>query len=1140
MLTAQVRLNKEFKEIIVDTGGARSLMPLPYARKYYGSLVEPIKDLVELVLPNGEFITDLTHQLTIPIVEIKSTLKDKTLITKPRNVTFLLGKTVPYMALSYKAICDLGILNQLGDLAASDKERVVTIDMSKLEGPMFSAPMFANTPSWLSDAKWNIIKEIHNDDEVGHGGEQRTYALAKKKFPHLEITRNDIKQFILYCPKCQKRMETKKFDVPHAPIEDLNLNLMVADIWVVGDIDDSDKKLAILAVMDVKSRYVLLEEIDDMTSKETAIKLLKVGSIFNFKDCILRTDPGTNFTGQEVQDLLKGMKSTWQVGSAGNHIDQGHIERCFRELNSHLRPILSSLTSKPFSNKMKIRIGVYLASRIYNNAINHLGFAPAQMFTPSETLELQIVEDGINEPSDFIRNILDLQQEVLSKMLVAQQELYDKRLNDWTNEGKAAWDELLGLDIDDYVMINYPKNQKLNYNNLGPYKVIQMIDKEYFVVVQSLIDSNIKIRVKANKLIRFHYDKRCKQTPMQIQGEDKRQAVVESILEMRYPGGINNFKGEKGQRQNLEFLVKFLTGEQWMSWDEVKYLEALDLFLDKQDRRIAKLLRTKDKKRKISGPVFTLVWKESFDNAFMVKQDGILLSEEEEVVLNQIKVGGTPEEQRRIRGLIEKYNALFQPRKKGHFVNYPLVKYQEKEGNDNIFFTKKWDHPRRINDPRALEACNDILKELIDVGTVEEIPPEKDSLEWNTPINMVIDKYVEKNGERVPVYRLCFDSRGANSRKVAEPFPTVSVEEIFQGLAGKKHQSIMDVPKAFFTMEVHEDSRKFSSFTHPGNGKRYWFRGMVMGDVNSPTHLQTFMQAVFREDKPYMDDLAIGDITFEEHYAHLERTFKLCADNGVLLSPKKCYFNMGSLKVLGRITDKDWRRVDDETIERIKNYQKPTTVKQLMAFNGLVNWMRDYLPNLGEKMQPLYELTQVMGPEAREETNKKKKFRYILRTRIQWTPELTQIFEEVRAYCSTPVNLYYIDPTQPIYVNTDASLKGWGGIIYQIDNNNQKKICGIKSGSWNKVQAKWPTVEQEAYAIYRTVIDFESYLIGRPFTLFTDSQNLTFLKESPSRKIQRWRLALQMFTFEVKHVAGEINVEADSLSRISYLDETAG
>ena len=194
------------------------------------------------------------------------------------------------------------------------------------------------------------------------------------------------------------------------------------------------------------------------------------------------------------------------------------------------------------------------------------------------------------------------------------------------------------------------------------------------------------------------------------------------------------------------------------------------------------------------------------------------------------------------------------------------------------------------------------------------------------------------------------------------------------------------------------------------------------------------------------------------------------------------------------------------------------------------------IPDLGPKMQPLYELTKVAGPENLEEEklDNKKKYRRILRTMVTWTPELIQNFQDIKDYCSNPVKLYYIDPNLPIFVSTDASLKGWGGIIWQTaKNSNVKRICGIKSGGWNSVQAKWPTVEQEAYAIYRTITDFEYLLIGRPFTLFTDSQNLTFLKESPSRKIQRWRLAVQMFTFRSEHVEGVKNIEADSLSRIN-------
>ena len=451
MLTAQVRLNQEWKELIVDTGGAESLMPLKYAKKYYHNLIEPISDLAdaELVMPDGSLMTELTHQLIIPIKEMRN-MKGGIVKCKPRNVKFLLGRNVPFMAISKAAISSLDIWSSLKDLDICKEEPGISLKVPK----HIRSPNYVNVSSWLSDTKWNILKQVHNDDDVGHGGEQRTYALVKKRFPAMEITRNDVREFIRYCSKCQKKMD-KKFDVPHAPIEDMNLNMLISDVWFIGDVEEDDKKLALLAVMDLKSRYIILEEIDDATSQETAIKLLKIGSIFNFKECILRTDPGTNFTGEDVQGLLQAMRATWKVGAAGNHVEQSHIERGFKELNSHLRPILASLTAKPFASRMKIRIGAYLANRIYNNSINHMGFAPAQMFTPSETLELQIAEEGlrVSDTSELVRQILDLQQEVLSKMLHAQQKLYDERLDDWTKEGKAAWDELLKLDIDDYVMI---------------------------------------------------------------------------------------------------------------------------------------------------------------------------------------------------------------------------------------------------------------------------------------------------------------------------------------------------------------------------------------------------------------------------------------------------------------------------------------------------------------------------------------------------------------------------------------------------------------------------------------------------------------------------------------------------------------
>ena len=53
--------------------------------------------------------------------------------------------------------------------------------------------------------------------------------------------------------------------------------------------------------------------------------------------------------------------------------------------------------------------------------------------------------------------------------------------------------------------------------------------------------------------------------------------------------------------------------------------------------------------------------------------------------------------------------------------------YKEKVNTENAF-GQKWERPRRINDPRALVACVEILDGLIATGSIEEIPPDKDEM----------------------------------------------------------------------------------------------------------------------------------------------------------------------------------------------------------------------------------------------------------------------------------------------------------------------------------------------------------------------------------------------------------------------------
>lgn len=736
----------------------------------------------------------------------------------------------------------------------------------------------------------------------------------------------------------------------------------------------------------------------------------------------------------------------------------------------------------------------------------------------------------------LLKEVLDPQQEVLSRMLTKQQELHDKRVSDYLESGRSSTDELLSLDIDDFVLVNCPKSSKPGYSSTGPHRVTAVAGRDCSTVVQSVVDESTKVKVKASRLTRLKYDQRCGLTPTQVQAEDRHHAEVTEAGDWDSPEGGSKPRAEEGQRRSLRPLVRFATGSQWMSWEESKDLKALDTLLDSTDMpgAVAARLRTGERQRKTGGPVPSVVWRENLDSALTRKEDGTTSEAMDSAGgTSSVKAGGPREQAERVREPTTKPRAVPERGKKSQPVSYPPVVCREKDSPEDAALGKRWEHPRRTCGPRAPAACTGTLKELEDSGATEEAPVEEDQLEWSTPTSMVVDRFTGSDkGERVPVYRLRFDSRAASSRRVPEQPPQIQVEEVPSRPAGRGHQSIVDVPKALFLVEVEKESRKYSSLTHPQSGKRHWSRGVVVGGTSSPTHLQTSVQRVPRQDLPYMGDLAIGDLLLDQHLSHLESVFQQCLDSGTSLGPKRCSPSTQSLEVLGRATGTGYRKVDGETVSRVKNYAKPTTVKQLVAFSGLVNWTRDYLPGTGEKAAPLYDLARAEGPEGREEPSTKSRYRYLLRTKVQWTPELESVLYEARDYCADPVGLYYTDCSRPTCASTGAPPRGRGGTLHQLDDSSQKRTCGTKSGSWSKTQAKWPTVEQEAYAAYRTTTDLECCPVGRPPTLPTDSTSLTYLKESPSRKVQRWRLALQMFSFTSSRTAGERSSEADDLSRV--------
>ena len=116
-------------------------------------------------------------------------------------------------------------------------------------------------------------------------------------------------------------------------------------------------------------------------------------------------------------------------------------------------------------------------------------------------------------------------------------------------------------------------------------------------------------------------------------------------------------------------------------------------------------------------------------------------------------------------------------------------------------------------------------------------------------------------------------------------------------------------------------------------------------------------------------------------------------------------------------------------------------------------------------------------------------------------------------------------------LHTDASDYGIGGCLYQIVNDQNHPIMFL-SKALNKTERRWSTYEKEGYAIFYSLMKMEHLLRDIHFVLRTDHKNLTFINTDFREKVKRWKLSIQHFDFDIEHIQGELNIEADWFSRI--------
>ena len=144
----------------------------------------------------------------------------------------------------------------------------------------------------------------------------------------------------------------------------------------------------------------------------------------------------------------------------------------------------------------------------------------------------------------------------------------------------------------------------------------------------------------------------------------------------------------------------------------------------------------------------------------------------------------------------------------------------------------------------------------------------------------------------------------------------------------------------------------------------------------------------------------------------------------------------------------------------------------------------------------------------------------------KWGAKEQKAFEEIKAVISQETLLAFPDFTKTFHIYTDASDYQLGAVIMQ-----EGKPLAFYSRKMTDAQKRYTTGEQELLSIIETLKEFRNILLGQQLVVHTDHKNIIYGHLSNDRII-RWRLLLEEYGPEYRHIKGKDNIVADALSRM--------
>jgi hypothetical protein len=336
----------------------------------------------------------------------------------------------------------------------------------------------------------------------------------------------------------------------------------------------------------------------------------------------------------------------------------------------------------------------------------------------------------------------------------------------------------------------------------------------------------------------------------------------------------------------------------------------------------------------------------------------------------------------------------------------------------------------------------------------------------------------------------------------------------------------LDLSHSFYQLKLSkETSEKLSVQTPWGQYEPMY---LPEGCAPATAALQQAMDDIFGDLGPWchllFDNILIGGVTPQDCYEKLSLFLDRAREFNVYLKIEKTWIGLKEVKFFNYMVTGGKFYLEESRSAAIDLVSFPTGTP---AQNGRA--MRSFLGQTRIFQQHVPDYTAISSPLDKMAG---KTFDWDEST---WKLDYRDHFERLKKGLKTAMVLFMPDYNKEWILRTDACNTGYGGVLYQVsvteEGKREYEPLKFISRKFSDAATRWDTFSQECYGIFACVKENASLLIGKPFIIETDHQNLKWAEASEVPKIIRQCLYLRQFTCWVRHMPGKSNT-ADYWSRL--------